>query len=157
MKTVYSKDQEAAYQTLSLTIEAAPRDIFHYLGTTEGISQWFPQLAFSTEDNILKLIFDLGDGNYEEMTVEEYDEPNAIGFTWDTGYVRLILEPDGQNTILTLEERLPFEFGNIPQDFTGWQFQVRNIKHISETGSPKEMGDADFKEQEAKAAKELDL
>lgn len=80
MKVIYSKDREAAYQTLSIDIEADAGEMFPYLGTTKGISQWFPQLAFSEDENILKLTFDLGDGNYEELEVREYDEPECNRF-----------------------------------------------------------------------------
>lgn len=83
--------------------------------------------------------------------------PNAIGFKWDIGYVRIILENSRGKTMLTLEERLPFEFKNIPRDFSGWQFQVRNIKHISETGQPQDMNQVDFKEIEAQVAAEMDI
>lgn len=157
MKAVYSKDKQAAYQTLSIEIEGAPKEIFYYLGTTEGITQWFPELAFTKEENNHKLIFDLGDGDYEEMEVQEYHEPNVIGFTWDIGYVRMVLEESGENTMLTFEERLPFEFETIARDFTGWQFQVKNIKHISETGEAKDMDAVDFREEEAKVDAELNL
>ncbi len=157
MKAIYSKDNEAAYQRLSLAIEAAPDEIFYYLGTTEGIRQWFPQLSFLKENETHKLIFDLGDSEFEKMEVSEYNAPKTIGFTWDVGYVRLGLKEIGQNTEFTLEERLPFEFEDIPRDFTGWQFQVQNIKHISETGHPKDMNSIDFKTEEKKVADQLNL
>lgn len=157
MKIAYDKDKQASYQSLEIEINAGTENVFFYLGTTAGISQWFPQLSFSKERESHKLFFDLGDGTFEEMEVREYDEPETIGFTWDVGYVKLSLREDGENTVLTLEEKLPFEFETISQDFTGWQFQIQNIKHISETGKPKDLKNMDFEAQKAKVAAELNL
>ncbi|NWK85104.1 hypothetical protein HYE69_09840, partial [Staphylococcus sp. GSSP0090] len=46
METVYSKDEQGAYQPLKITIEQDAKTVFNLLSTTEGIQQWFPQLSF---------------------------------------------------------------------------------------------------------------
>ncbi|WP_411843148.1 hypothetical protein [Salinicoccus sp. HZC-1] len=67
MKTAYDKDNQAAYQRLEIEINASQDEIFYYLGTTEDISQWFPQLSFSKNENIHTLRFNLGDGTFSVL------------------------------------------------------------------------------------------
>lgn len=55
-----------------------------------------------------------------------------------------------------IRRKLPYEFGTVAQDFTGWQFQVGNIKHIAETGEPRPSEDHDFKAAEDKVAEALE-
>lgn len=158
MKAVYNTDHNTAYQTLEIEINATPEEIFYYIGTTDGIRQWFPELTFEDEPKPDMLLFDLGDGYIESMDVEEYYEPRHIGFTWDVGYVKIDLAGGGDGqTLLTLNERLPFEFESIARDFTGWYFQVQNIKHISETGEPDSMDMDNFKKVEAEVEEKLKL
>lgn len=156
MEIFYDKDENNAYQTIRAEIDATPEAIFSYIGTTEGIRQWFPQLSFRQDGNRHQLLFDLGDDKYEEMDVLIHEAPEHLRFTWDTGEVDMQLKSTGYYTELIFEEKLPYEFGTVAQDFTGWQFQVGNIKHIAETGEPRPSEDHDFKAAEDKVAEALE-
>lgn len=158
MRADYNTDDYNAYQTIEIEIDAAAEEIFHYISTTEGIRQWFPELTFDDEPWPEKLVFDLGDGEWEYMDILEFSYKNRITFTWDVGDVTIELDEfDSGRTLLTLKERLPFRFENIARDFTGWYFQVQNIKHISETGNPQELDMEVFKKQEETIKKELGI
>lgn len=148
MKTKYDKDQKSYYQTIQTEIAAETETVFEYLGTTNGISKWFPELSFNKNHSTHTLIFDLGNGSYEEMNVISYQNPRHIKFTWDIGTVEFKLEPDGDKTLLTFHEALPHEFGHISKDFTGWYFQMVNVKHLIENGETKPMDMTLFKNQE---------
>ncbi|MBY8909057.1 hypothetical protein ACBR55_10300 [Salinicoccus roseus] len=50
MEIFYDKDENNAYQTIRAEIDATPEAIFSYIGTTEGIRQWFPQLSFRQDE-----------------------------------------------------------------------------------------------------------
>ncbi|WP_342387573.1 hypothetical protein [Salinicoccus bachuensis] len=156
MEIFYQKDENNAYQTIRTEIDATKERIFNYIGTTEGIRQWFPQLSFRKTGDEHQLLFDLGDEKYEEMDVLVHEEPEHIRFTWDIGEVDMRLKSSGYYTELIFEERLPYAFGPVTQDFTGWQFQVENIKHIAETGEPRPPEDHDFKVEEDKVAEALE-
>lgn len=156
MEIFYQKDENNAYQTIRTEIDATKEQIFNYIGTTEGIRQWFPQLSFRQDGNSHQLLFDLGGEKYEEMDVLVHEEPEHIRFTWDIGEVDMRLKSSGYYTELIFEERLPYAFGPVPQDFTGWQFQVENIKHIAETGEPRPSEGHDFKAAEDKVAEALE-
>ena len=54
-------------------------------------------------------------------------------FLWASGKVEFYLEDIQEGTKLTLKETLPLDFKALPQDFTGWYVQLKNIKAIVET------------------------
>lgn len=127
----YSKDETHVKQKLSIKIDADKKEIFHYLATTEGISLWFPQL--SIEDKLV--LFDMGDGIFEKMQLLDYKTDDHISYEWATGQIKFRLEDATDGTHLILEETLPHDFLAIPEDFTGWFVQMKNIKSVVETGS----------------------
>lgn len=154
MQVSYHTKDNNAYQKVMIEINSSPEHIFAYLGTTKGIKQWFPELSFKGTE---KLMFDLGNEEFEEMEILRYQNPNFIHFTWDKGEVEILLDGDENKTQLVLNERLPFSFETIPQDFSGWQFQVRNIKHIAEHGVPKELDKQKFEAVQKEIEKNLKL
>lgn len=80
IKKEFLKNENNAQQILQSTIQASKETIFHYLATTEGISQWFPQLSFKQKGTQLYLSFDMGDGTFEEMKVFEFKKDEKIVF-----------------------------------------------------------------------------
>ena len=158
MRADYNTDDYNAYQTIEIEIDATAENTFHYIGTAEGIKQWFPELTFDDEPRPEKLVFTLGDGDWEYMDVLEFSDKKRIIFTWHAGDIQMELdELDNGKTVLTLKERLPLTFENIVRDFTGWYFQAQNIRKISETGEPQELDEEAFKNQEEAIKKELGL
>lgn len=155
MNQNYSKDQTAYYQKLQTEIQAEPEQIFEYLGTTEGISQWFPELSFTEKNSETKLIFTLAEDDLIEMDILIYDKPTRIKFAWDIGEVEMTLKKEGTYTVLTLTEKMPFEFTTISQDFTGWYFQVKNIKHLIEEGETQPFDKDQFNIKEEKLKEQL--
>lgn len=154
MQVSYHTKDTNAYQKVMIEIDSSPEHIFTYLGTTKGIKQWFPELSFKGTE---RLIFDLGNEEIEEMEILRYQNPDFIHFTWDEGEVEILLDGDENKTQLVLNERLPFSFETIPQDFSGWQFQVRSIKHIAEHGVPKELDKQKFEAVQKEIEKNLKL
>jgi len=147
----YTKDSLNAEQIITVAIDADRSKVFDYLSTTSGISQWFPELEFRDVNNEKTLLFDLGDGRVQEMEVLELVEDQYIAFEWGGGgKVEILLKDTDENTKepteLELKETLPLDFGPVSQDFTGWYFQVGNIKSISETGTVNEMDMSKFEE-----------
>lgn len=132
----YATNETHAQQTLSIVIYADAKKVFHYLATTAGISRWFPELSFNEEKEVL---FDLGDGTYEKMNILSIEKNHSIAYEWGTGKVTFqLIEHDGK-TKLTFTEVLPFTFGAVSQDFAGWDFHMKNIKDVVETGQTDEM------------------
>ncbi|MFD2829125.1 hypothetical protein [Corticicoccus populi] len=155
MDKQYKKSVSAYHQTLRTEINSRPETVFEYLGTTKGISQWFPELSFKETDNGLKLLFDLGDGTFEEMDVLIYEPSSRIKFTWDIGEVDITLKENNDQTIFTLQEKMPLEFERTADDFTGWRFQVGNVKHLIEEGYTQPFDRDQIKIEEQKLQEKL--
>lgn len=132
----YSKDSSKAQQILSTIIQADKKTVFHYLATTDGISNWFPQLSIDEEENEKLVLFDMGDGTFEKMALLDYSTNEHISYEWAAGHVEFHLEDASAGTKLTLTETLPIDFNALAQDFTGWYVQMQNVKSVSETGTP---------------------
>ena len=136
MQTSYHMKDNNIYQKVITRIDSSPENIFAYLGTTKGIQQWFPELSFKGTE---RLLFDLENDEFEDMEIFRYENPKFIHFAWAEGEVEILLDGDGDDTQLVLNERLPAAFENAARDFSGWQFKVKSIKNIAEHGEPAEM------------------
>src|SRR5690625_2674192 len=154
MQVSYHTKDNNAYQKVMIEINSSPEHIFTYIGTTTGIKQWFPELSFQGME---RLIFDLGNEEFEDMEILRYQSPDFIHFTWGTGEVEILLDGNENKTQRVLNERLPFSFETIPQDFSGWQFQVRSIKHIAEYGVPEKLDKQKFEAVQKEIEKNLKL
>lgn len=158
MRADYNTDEYNAYQTIEIEIDSTAENTFHYIGTADGIKQWFPELRFDDEPRPEKLVFTLGDDDWEYMDVLEFSDKKILIFTWGAGDIQMELdEPEEGKTILTLKERLPLTSEHIARDFAGWYFQAQNIRKISETGEPQELDQEAFKQQKASIKNELGL
>jgi len=157
VERTYSKDSKNAYQTLTATIQADKETVFKHLATTEGISSWFPQLSLAKEQDEQLVLFDLGDGTFEKMQLFDYKTNEHIAYEWASGKVEFHLEETNEGTALTLKESLPLEFKGLPEDFTGWFVQMKNIKHVSETGDMDKIDRAEIKQVKEDIIQKLEL
>lgn len=155
MKRNYSKDASNAYQTLTVNIHANKTEVFHLLATTDGISSWFPQLSINKENDEQFVLFDMGDNTFEKMSLLDFTTDQHISFEWATGKVEFQLEEDKDGTRLTLKEILPLNFKAIPQDFTGWYVQMKNIKSVLEIGSVSKSDSSEIKDVREQIKKKL--
>ena len=155
IKTEYFKDTKNAYQNLSTIIQADQQTIFRFLSTSEGISSWFPQLSMDQDNNKQFIQFDMGDGTFEKMMLLDFKTNEQIAYEWATGKITFELEEVEQGTKLTLHESLPLDFPGIPQDFTGWYVQMKNIKSISETDSVAKLNKTEIKDVREQIKAEL--
>lgn len=154
MQTSYHMKDSNLYQKVITQIDSSPDNIFVYLGTTKGIQQWFPELSFKGTE---RLLFDLGNDEFEDMEVFRYESPKFIHFEWAEGEVEILLEGDEDKTQLVLNERLPAAFENAARDFSGWQFKVESIKNIAEHGEALEIDMQHFEAVQKEIEKNLNL
>lgn len=151
----YDTDATYAFQTLTIDIQASNKIVFQHLATTEGISQWFPQLSLTQKDDETFVQFDMGDGTFEKMSLLDYTTDEHIAFEWATGKVEFYLEETKEGTNLTLKETLPIDFKALPQDFTGWYVQLKNIQATIETGSQEKIDPNEIKQVRTQVTEEI--
>ena len=68
------------------------------------------------------------------MALFDYITNEHIAFEWAAGKVEFYLEETEEGTKLKLIETLPLDFTALVPDFTGWFIQMKNVKHVVETG-----------------------
>lgn len=154
IERTYAMNETHAQQTLSIIINAPPKNVFRYLSTTEGISSWFPELSFNEKNEVL---FDMDDGHFERMKILTFEPDQTISYEWGTGKVAFhLLEYDGK-TKLTFHEVVPRTFEMFSRDFAGWDTKMKDIKDIVETGAVEEMDRALFEQRKESIEQELRL
>jgi uncharacterized protein YndB with AHSA1/START domain len=158
MEVSYNKSNEGVTQTINIQINDHVATVFHYLSTTEGIQQWFPQLVIKEHktQGEMQFVMDEATAN-QTMTITDFVEGKVIGYTWDIGNVRFDLQEQGDQTRLTFTEYLPFEFPHIVLDFTGWQFQIGNVRQLIESGATLDQQQMDFEARQQRVASELNI
>lgn len=149
----YFVDSTYVQQELKTLIQADKENIFHLLSTTEGITKWFPELSIEDE----KVLFDLGDGSFEKMRLLDYQTNNHIAYEWGMGEIHFELSDAAEGTELFLKEILPIDAKGIPEDFTGWYVQMKNLKNIAENGKTLKLDHLELKEVKNNIIKELNL
>lgn len=141
----YEKEATTVKQQLSTEIKADKKAVFHHLATTDGISAWFPQLSIDQKEDEQLVLFDMGDGTFQKMQLLDYKTDEHISYEWATGKVEFLLEEMDAGTRLILMEELPLDFNAIPEDFTGWYVQMKNIKSVTETGQSAKLDKGEIK------------
>jgi uncharacterized protein YndB with AHSA1/START domain len=158
MEVSYNKSNEGVSQTINTQINDHVATVFHYLSTTEGIQQWFPQLVIEERKPQGKMQFVMDEATANQtMTITDFVEDKVIGFTWDIGNVKFDLQQQDNQTSLTFTEYLPFEFPHIVLDFTGWQFQIENVTQLIESGATLDQQQMDFEGRQQQVAAALNL
>ncbi|UUX34122.1 SRPBCC family protein [Fundicoccus culcitae] len=155
MDVQFYKDEQGFYQQITEIIHAEIDVVFAYLATNK-ISLWFPQLSYQPIDGVIHLVFDMaGEGPDEVMAILDIRQDEFLKFEWGDGYVQFTLEETENGTLITLDEFLTPLFPSIANDFTGWYYQMNNIRNISETDDPSPLDDFDFKTLEYHTAQAL--
>lgn len=149
----YNTNSTHAQQTLSVVINAEAEKIFHYLATMEGISSWFTELSFNEDKEVL---FDMGDETYEKMKILSIEKNQSTSYEQGLGKVTFQLIEHDVKTELTFTEVLPFTFGEVSQDFSSWDFHMKNIKDAVEKGSVDQMDMKDFKRRQRQIEEEIE-
>lgn len=126
------ENDKHAELTIDLEVAAAKSDIWRLLATTEGITQWFPELRADDLPEAGKLIFKT-ESVQEEMTLLEYVEGAILSFKWGNGRVSFMLkERELAKTLIHFKEQLPYDFAGLSKDLAGWIMQLERLRTIAE-------------------------
>lgn len=121
-----------AQLTIDLEVAAAKSEIWKLLATTEGITQWFPELRADNLPEASKLTFKT-ESVQEEMTLLEYVEGAILSFKWGSGRVSFMLkELESAKTLIHFKEQLPYDFTGLSKDLAGWMMQLERLRTIAE-------------------------
>lgn len=94
--------------------------VWEMLTDNDQLVKWFSELKIQELAEGGKLLFDMGDGSYEEMTITEVKIPTVWEFTWDENLVRFNLSENPTGTHLVLKEYIKEVTEHTARDIAGW-------------------------------------
>lgn len=105
--------------------------VWAMLSDNKQLQKWFSELSIETLEEGGRILFDMGNGEYEEMTITSLSAPNVMEFTWDKDLVRFDLTPnEAGGTHLVFKETIGTVTEHTPRDITGWHMCLDTIEAI---------------------------
>ncbi|MFL2100896.1 SRPBCC family protein [Desemzia sp. FAM 23989] len=104
--------------------------VWKMLADNQYLQKWFPELSVKSLEENGKILFDMQDGTFEEMTITSLSEPNVLEYTWDRDLVRFDLTPSEKGTHLVFKETISEVTEHTPRDITGWHICLDAIESI---------------------------
>lgn len=96
------------------------QEVWTMLTDNDHLVEWFSELRIHELAEGGKLLFDIGDGSYEEMTITEVKIPTVWEFTWDKNLIRFNLSENPRGTHLVLKEYMKEVTEHTARDIAGW-------------------------------------
>ena len=94
--------------------------VWKMLTDNQYLQKWFTELEVESLEEGGKILFDMQDGTFEEMTITSLSEPSVLEYTWDKNLVRFDLTPSEIGTHLVFKETITEVTEHTPRDIAGW-------------------------------------
>lgn len=99
------------------------------------IKKWFSELSIEELVKGGRVIFDMGNGFFEEMTITEVSDHKVLEYTWDKDLVRFEFHENGQDqTHLVFKEFVKEITEHTPRDIAGWHLCLDAISDLLDIG-----------------------
>ncbi|MBC6308023.1 ATPase [Listeria sp. FSL L7-1582] len=133
MQEKYQKITDTSgIMTFELELDSKIAKVWELIATTKGFAQWFPELSVGESGVDGLILFDFGNGEYEEMTITVYEPKSILEYTWDKNMVRFELTDHGEKTTLRFTEEINELTTHTPRDISGWHMCLQKIQGILE-------------------------
>ncbi|MER2294515.1 MAG: SRPBCC family protein [Desemzia incerta] len=104
--------------------------VWRMLAENQYLQKWFADLKIETLEEGGKILFDMKDGTFEEMTITSLSVPNVLEYTWGNDLVRFDVTPSKAGTRLIFKETISEVTDHTPKDITGWHICLDVIEAI---------------------------
>lgn len=94
--------------------------VWAFLTENGKLQKWFAELRVEELREGGRILFDMGNGTFEEMRIIELRAPSVLEYTWADDRVRFELYPEGEGCRLVLIETLNRVTDHTPRDLAGW-------------------------------------
>ncbi|WP_077619540.1 SRPBCC family protein [Bacillus sinesaloumensis] len=95
-------------------------EVWAMLTDNDKLSTWFQELKVDDLRKGGRLLFDMGDGNFEEMIITDFSSHSVLEYTWGDDHVRFELSPETAGCKLLLNETITTLTDHTPKDLAGW-------------------------------------
>lgn len=105
--------------------------VWQMLTDNAYLGKWFKELKIESLSEGGKIVFDLGNDQFEEMTITQVDVPTVFAFTWDKDSVSFQLNKTAENsTHLVFKEFIQTVTEHTPRDIAGWHVCLEVIRAL---------------------------
>lgn len=106
--------------------------VWSMLADNSRLKQWFDELRIAEPGKGGNLVFDMGDGSIEELTITDYEEGRVLAFEWWEDHVRFELAEESADgtTMLRLVETIDRINPQTAKDLAGWHVCLDVIEAI---------------------------
>jgi len=94
--------------------------VWTYLTDNEKLQQWFSELRVDSLREGGRILFDMQNGTFEEMTITSLEHNAVLAFTWGEDAVRFELNPMQDGCLLVMTETIHRITPHTPRDLAGW-------------------------------------
>ena len=95
-------------------------EVWAMLTENDKLQSWFSELKVDGLHKGGRILFDMGDGTFEEMTITDFSEHAVLEYTWADDKVRFELTPEPNGCKFLLIETLTKLTEHTPRDLAGW-------------------------------------
>lgn len=105
--------------------------VWSMLADNSQLKLWFDELRIAEPGVGGKLVFDMGDGSIEELSITDYEEGRVLAFEWWVDHVRFeVEEVNGEKSVLRLIETIERITDQTAKDLAGWHVCLDVIEVI---------------------------
>ncbi|MEH7387189.1 SRPBCC family protein [Bacillus sp. JJ1521] len=94
--------------------------VWGMLTDNDKLPTWFPELKVDELRKGGRILFDMGNGTFEEMTITDFSDHSVLEFTWADDSVRFELSSEQEGCKLLLIEIIKKLTDHTPRDLAGW-------------------------------------
>ncbi|RFB14721.1 activator of Hsp90 ATPase 1 family protein [Bacillus sp. HNG] len=95
-------------------------EVWAMLTDNDKLPTWFPELKVDDLRKGGRILFDMGNGTFEEMTITDFHDQSVLEFTWADDSVRFELTSEPEGCKLFLIETITKLTDHTPRDLAGW-------------------------------------
>ena len=120
MLAILESNEPNYIATFERHYEHSVDDVWAMLTENDKLQTWFSELKVDELRKGGRLLFDMGNGNFEEMIITDYSDHAVFEYTWGDDKVRFELTPEQNGAKLLLIETITKLTDHTPRDLAGW-------------------------------------
>lgn len=133
MEKLFRREDGTVQFQADIEINSAPSRIWHMITTTEGFSQWFPELEAGVAGDDKFLYFVMTEDEKIPMRIFERIEEKKLSYAWDNDDVTFLIEEKTPTTsILHFIETIQVVTDHTKRDLAGWHVCLKHLKAACE-------------------------
>lgn len=126
------KDKSGYKATFVRKFAQSTEEVWAMLTENPKLQQWFSELTIEDLRKGGAIKFDMGNGEYENMAILDYEDGKKLAFEWGEDEVRFGLSSENGETRLELVETITKIIPHTAKDLAGWHVCLDAIEALLE-------------------------